>query len=336
MNIISLFAGAGGLDRGFENAGFNVIWANEYDRNIWETYRLNHPHNQLDTRSITQVEAGDIPDFGADGEPVIGMIGGPPCQSWSLAGAMRGLEDNRGQLFLDYLRILREKRPLFFVAENVPGMLSPTHIDAFNNIKEMFRESGYNVNHQLLNANDYGVPQERKRVILVGFRNDLGIEFDFNRVQKVEPRLVLRDAFQGLPEPLPALEKNKTNGEALNFANNEYFIGDFSSIFMSRNRRRTWEEASFTIQAGARHAPIHPASCPMEKLEANKWRFTSDQYRRLSVRECARVQTFPDDFEFRYTNLADGYKMIGNAVPVKLAEAIAVAIRETLRHIIEQ
>lgn len=325
MNIVSLFAGAGGLDRGFENAGFNVIWANEYDKKIWETYTLNHPNTVLETRSIKNVKEDEIPNN------INGIIGGPPCQSWSLAGSMRGMDDERGQLFYDYFRILKSKQPEFFMAENVAGMLSPTHKEEFFNIKKMFEDCGYKVTYQLLNAWDYGVPQDRKRVILIGYRKDLNIEFDFSKLEKIEKKLTLRDTISDLPEPLPALEKNKTNGFTGNFFNNEYFTGDFSSMFMSRNRIREWDEASFTIQAGARHAPIHPASCKMRNLEKNKWEFTGTNYRRLSIRECARIQTFPDDFIFKYENLADGYKMIGNAVAVKFAEIIASQIMKDLQ-----
>ncbi len=324
MNIISIFAGAGGLDRGFENAGFDVIWANEYDKKIWDTYRLNHPKTYLETKSITEVKEDEIPN------EIVGLIGGPPCQSWSLAGSMRGMEDERGKLFYDYLRILRAKRPLFFVAENVPGMLSSKHINEFNNIRNMFVQCGYRVNHALLNASDYGVAQDRKRVIIVGYRNDLGIEFNFNNLRKVDKKKTLKDIIYDLPEPLPALEKNKTNGDTKDISNNEYFIGDFSSIFMSRNRIRKWDEQSFTIQAGARHAPIHPSSDPMLNVDKDKWVFSGENYRRLSIRECARIQSFPDDFIFKYENLADAYKMIGNAVPVKLAEVIAKEIMNDL------
>ena len=253
MDIISLFAGAGGLDKGYENAGFNVTWACEFDKNIWETYKYNHLDTYLETRSITDVKEEEIPNN------ISGIIGGPPCQSWSLAGSMRGIEDNRGKLFFDYLRILKAKQPLFFMAENVPGMVSSAHIATFNNIKNMFADCGYNVKHALLNAWDYGAPEDRKRVILVGYREDLGIEFNFNNLEKVERRLTLKDAISDLPEPLPALDKNKTNGDTGETLNNEYFTGDFSSMFMSRNRIRTWDEPSFTIQAGARHAPILPA-----------------------------------------------------------------------------
>ncbi len=327
MSIVSFFAGAGGLDLGFENAGFNVSWACEYDKNIWETYRFNHKNTFLETRSITVVQPEDLP------EHVTGIIGGPPCQSWSLAGSMRGIDDPRGQLFYDYLRLLNAKQPLFFVAENVPGMLSPTHIQEFLRIVDRFRECGYRVKYRLLNAWDFGVGQDRKRVIIVGYREDLGIEFNFDNLIPVEYKLVLRDVIGDLPEPLPALEKNNTNGDTGAVPNNEYFIGSFSSIFMSRNRIRTWEEPSFTIQASGRQAPIYPGSDPMEKLEKNKWRFTGDNYRRLSVRECARIQGFPDDFIFKYTKVDNAYKMIGNAVPVPLAEAIASQIMLDLNNL---
>lgn len=100
MKIISLFSGAGGMDLGFKKAGFQVIWANEFDKKIWETYRYNHPDTYLDTRSIRDIPLTDIPDG------IVGIIGGPPCQSWSLAGEMRGINDERGQLFFEYLRIL--------------------------------------------------------------------------------------------------------------------------------------------------------------------------------------------------------------------------------------
>lgn len=322
-NILSLFSGAGGLDRGFENAGFNIVLANEYDNKIWDTYRFNHPNTRLDTRSITNINVNDIPDN------IIGIIGGPPCQSWSLAGAMRGIEDERGKLFYDYLRILKAKKPLFFMAENVPGMISKAHINTFLNIKNLFEKCGYNVNYEVVNASDVGVPQDRKRVIMVGYRNDLGIQFDFKKIRKEENKINLREAIGDLPEAIPALEKNKTNG-TLEIPNHEYFVGDFSSIYMSRNRRRGWDELSFTIQAGGRHAPIHPASCEMRKVDKDEWEFTSQNYRRLSVRECARIQTFPDDFIFIYNNLSNAYKMVGNAVPVKLAESVANVIKNDI------
>ncbi len=131
-----------------------------------------------------------------------------------------------------------------------------------------------------------------------------------------------------------AKEKNKTNGnEALATANHEYMHGGFSTMYMSRNRVRAWDEPSFTIQAGGRHAPLHPQAPKMKLVAPNKRIFVPGKehlYRRLTVRECARVQTFPDDFVFKYTNIADGYKMIGNAVPVTFAKHIAEKIMADL------
>ena len=123
MKIVSFFAGAGGLDLGFEKAGFDVIWANEYDKEIWETYEKNHPNTVLDRRSIVDIPSNEVPDCD-------GIIGGPPCQSWSEAGSKRGIADKRGQLFYEFMRILADKKPKFFLAENVSGMLLPAHKEA--------------------------------------------------------------------------------------------------------------------------------------------------------------------------------------------------------------
>lgn len=326
MKLVSFFAGAGGLDLGFENAGFNVVWANEYDRDIWETYEKNHESTYLDKRSITDIDAADVPDCD-------GIIGGPPCQSWSAGGALRGIEDKRGQLFFDFIRILKAKQPKFFLAENVAGMLAPKHRQALENIKDLFRNAGigYELSFQMLNAADYGVPQDRKRVFFIGYRRDLAHTFTFPDPLDHHP--TLEDTIWDLKDTaVPAQEGNYRN-EHCEVPNHEYFTGGFSSIYMSRNRVRSWEEVSFTIQAGGRHAPIHPQAPKMELVERDARRFVPGQehlYRRLSVRECARIQTFPDDFIFHYQNVAAGYKMIGNAVPVNLGQALAEAIRDDL------
>jgi DNA (cytosine-5)-methyltransferase 1 len=146
MRIASFFAGAGGLDLGFEQAGFDVVWANEFDKGIWATYRRNHPKTHLDERSITDIKPEDI------GSGIDGMIGGPPCQSWSLGGAMRGLEDPRGQLFYDYIRLVSAIKPKFFLAENVSGIISQKFAATFEGIKSKFAELGYVICAQLFNA----------------------------------------------------------------------------------------------------------------------------------------------------------------------------------------
>jgi DNA (cytosine-5)-methyltransferase 1 len=160
LDIVALFSGCGGLDLGFTQAGFNVIWANEFDKDIWETYEKNHPHTFLDKRDIRKIYSTEIPDC-------IGIIGGPPCQSWSEAGKQKGMNDERGQLFLDYIRLLKDKQPLFFLAENVSGMLHTKHKKAIDNIITAFEEAGYNVSYKLLNAKYYNVPQDRNGLFLL-------------------------------------------------------------------------------------------------------------------------------------------------------------------------
>jgi len=317
MKVISLFSGCGGLDLGFKNAGFKIVFANDNDKDVLETYKQNH-HMDIDKRSIVDIKSSEIPD--ADG-----IIGGPPCQSWSLAGAMRGANDERGKLFYEYIRILKDKKPYFFVAENVPGIISKTHLPEFNKIVEQFCKIGYLISCEPVDARDFGVSQERKRVIIVGYQKSLKKEFEFPKKQEWK---TLRDAIGDLPSAMPAREKNYSN-KNLEVPNHEYMNGGFSTIYMSRNRKRSWDEQSFTIQAGGRHAPLHPSSSNMHKIGEDKWDFEGDnpKYRRLSVRECARIQTFPDDFIFYYDNVAKGYKMVGNAVPVKLAKAIASQIK---------
>ena len=329
MNVISLFSGCGGLDLGFERAGFNIPVANEFDKTIWETFKKNHPNTHLIEGDVRQVTKEDIAQY-LNGE-VDGIIGGPPCQSWSEAGSLKGIKDARGQLFFDYIRILKEFQPKFFLAENVSGMLANRHSDAVQNILNLFDEAGYDVSFTLVNAKDYGVAEERKRVFYIGFRKDLNIEFGVPKGSSKDDskKITLRDIIWDLQETaVPAGEKNHHNPEAIN--NNEYFTGAYSPIFMSRNRVKGWDEQAFTVQASGRQCQLHPQAPKMEKVGTNKCRFVKGKehlYRRMTIREVARVQGFPDDFKFIYNDTNTAYKMIGNAVPVNLAYEIAVAIK---------
>ncbi|MFZ7173069.1 DNA cytosine methyltransferase [Avibacterium volantium] len=328
MKIISLFSGCGGLDLGFKQAGFTIPVANEYDKTIWETFEANHPNTHLIKGDIRKIGAYDFPD------DIDGIIGGPPCQSWSEAGSLRGIDDARGQLFFDYIRILKEKKPKFFLAENVSGMLANRHNNAVQNILFMFEECGYDVTVTLVNAKDYGVAQERKRVFYIGFRKDLKIDFNFPVGSTIndKDKITLKDIIWDLKDSaIPALEGNKANPDAVN--NNEYFIGSFSPIFMSRNRVKEWNEQGFTVQASGRQCQLHPQAPKMEKVGTNSYEFIRGKeylYRRMTVREVARIQGFPDSFKFVYTSINNAYKMIGNAVPVNLAFEIARAIKITL------
>jgi len=328
MKILSLFSGCGGLDLGFEKAGFDICMANEFDKTIFPTYKINHPKTRLIEGDIRQISGEDF------SEQIDGIIGGPPCQSWSEAGSLKGIDDKRGQLFYDYIRILKNKQPKFFLAENVSGMLANRHSNAVKTILNLFDESNYNISLTLVNAKDYGVAQERKRVFYIGFRKDLNVNFIFPKGSTVDDskKITLRDIIWDLQfSAVPASSKNHHNSQAIN--NNEYFTGAFSPIFMSRNRVKSWDEQAFTVQASGRQCQLHPQAPKMEKFGKNDCRFVEGKenlYRRMSIREIARIQGFPDSFKFIYENTNDAYKMIGNAVPVNLAYEIAIAINKTL------
>ena len=328
MKILSLFSGCGGLDLGFEKAGFEVTIANEFDPTIWETFKINHPKTKLLECDIKNVQEKDLP------KDIDGIIGGPPCQSWSEAGAMRGINDSRGQLFFEYIRLLKIVKPKFFLAENVSGMLSAKHKDAVDNFLTLFKECGYVVSLTLVNAKDYGVAEERKRVFYIGFRKDLNVKFEFpeGSTKDDSKKITLRDVIWDLKDNVvPANNKNYHNPKAIN--NNEYFVGAYSPIFMSRNRVKSWNEQAFTVQASGRQCQLHPQAPKMVFISQNKREFVKGKeslYRRMSIREIARIQGFPDNFQFVYDYVDNAYKMIGNAVPVNLAYEIAVEIKKVL------
>lgn len=334
LNVVSLFSGCGGLDLGFEKAGFNIPVANEFDKKIYDTYKANHKITHLMEGDIRCISGDDILKY-CDGE-VDGIIGGPPCQSWSEAGNLKGIEDKRGQLFFEYIRILDELKPKFFLAENVSGMLAQRHNEAVINILEYFDRVGYTIDFQQVNAKDYGVAEERKRVFYIGFRKDLDIKYVFpeGSTRDDDSKLTLGDVIYDLKDSaIPALDKNKHNPDAIN--NNEYFVGNYSPIFMSRNRVKSWNEQAFTVQASGRQCQIHPQAPKMELVGKDKFRFAlgyENLYRRMTVREVARIQGFPDSFKFIYEDVNDGYKMIGNAVPVNLAYEIAKSIKLCLNN----
>ncbi len=323
MKVVSLFSGCGGLDLGFEKAGFDVVWANEYDSSIHATYQLNHPNTELCTSDIREIRASDIPDCD-------GIIGGPPCQSWSLGGKCLGIEDDRGKLVYDYIRIVKDKRPKFFIMENVPGMVTPRHFNAFNEFLNLFRSAGYVVKYELMNAADFQIPQERQRVIIVGTQKDLNVEYLFPTKLNSIPVTLLRAIGDLKTPPIPYCNE-RVNVKRDVIPNHDYYTGPYDSKFMARNRVRGWDELSYTIQAQAKNEPLHPQAPKMEYVSSNERKFVKGKeqlYRRLSVRECARIQTFPDSFKFVYDKVEDGYKMVGNAVPPRLAYYIALSIKQ--------
>lgn len=326
MKIVSLFAGCGGLDLGFERAGFTVVWANEFDATIHETFRINHPNTILNTSDIRDLSASDIPDCD-------GIIGGPPCQSWSLGGKCLGIDDERGKLVYDYIRIVEGKHPKFFIMENVAGMVSERHMASFRSFLKMFQDIGYNVKYELMNAADYEIPQDRQRIIIVGIRNDIDSPYVFPPA-KTDKHVTLAKAIGNINEPPRPYLNETVDNHYTSILNHDYFIGEYDKKFMARNRVRAWDEVSYTIQAQAKNEPLHPQAPKMVYITDNERTFKKGYehlYRRLSVRECARIQSFPDSFRFVYSNVQDGYKMVGNAVPPRLAYYLAVSIKECLK-----
>lgn len=305
---VSLFSGAGGLDMGFERQGFRVIWANDFSKDACATHRL---------WSDAEVVCGDISkiDFSTIPSADI-LLGGWPCQGFSLAGP-RQLDDSRNTLYKYYAKYLEEKKPLAFVGENVKGMLTLGSGEVFETIISDMYTRGYTLFYKLLNAKDYGVPQNRERVIIVGFRNDLNVE-EFKFPEKHKKIVTLKEALADLPEPSPE----------------DICDAPYSSRFMSRSRKRNWDEVSYTIPAMAKQVPLHPSSPDMIKLDKDLWEFGEGMTRRFSWQEAAAIQTFPKGMEF-VGDLTSKYKQIGNAVPVKLAEAVAEKVYEKLNECLQ-
>jgi DNA (cytosine-5)-methyltransferase 1 len=256
-------------------------------------------------KKISEVDISDIPCSDI-------ILGGFPCQGFSLSGP-RKIDDSRNTLYKHYVGIVRKKQPKIFVGENVKGLLTMSGGQIFEAIKEEFSDCGYDVYSQLVNARDFGVPQDRERVIIVGFRKDLNFR-KFKIPEPSDKSVTMREALAGMPEP----------------AADEICNAPYSSRYMSRNRKRGWDDVSYTIPAMAKQVTLHPSSPDMEKLEKDLWKFGDCGItRRFSWREAAAIQTFPPNMEF-CGDLVSKYKQIGNAVPVKLAACIAEYLYEIL------
>ena len=303
MNLISLFSGAGGLDKGFHNAGFRTVVANEFDPKIYPTFKANFPDTKLIEGDIRSVKNDEFPKH------VAGIIGGPPCQSWSEAGSLKGIDDARGQLFYEYIRILAAVQPLFFVAENVSGILAKRHSEAVNGFMKLFDKAGYDVNLKMINANDFDVPEDRDRVFFIGFRKDLNIH-DYEYPTPCKHKPTLRECIWDLRiMRFPHLRRIKPMATNVPYLIMNTLREHILRYFLSRNRVRSWDEPGFTVQASGRQCQLHPQAPKMIKVEKNKQIFVPGKeklYRRMSVREVARVQTFPDDHIFLYTDCQYG------------------------------
>lgn len=301
FTAVSLFCGAGGLDMGFERAGYKTIWANDYDKDACKTHR-NWSNANVICKDISKVDYSAIPLSDV-------ILGGFPCQGFSLSGP-RKIDDSRNVLYKHYVKLVRQNKPKVFIGENVKGLLTMGNGQIIDAIIADFSDCGYDVYYKLLNAKNFGVPQDRERVIIVGFRKDLNVK-NFDLPDTNGEKMTLREAIGNMPEADP----------------NEVCNDAYSSRYMSRNRKRGWNDVAYTVPAMAKQVTLWPGSPDMVKLDKDLWEFGKNgKTRRLSWREVAAIQTFPKNLEF-VGNLTSIYKQIGNAVPVKLAEHVAKSIR---------
>jgi len=319
MKVVSLFSGCGGMDLGFIKAGHEIIWANDNDKDSIETYKnyfckkLNMNPKHISLENIKKINTKKIPNCDV-------IIGGFPCQGFSMANPYRHIEDNRNKLYIELLRVIKEKKPKYFVAENVPGLCSIGGYETKEDKKKRegrilkmilhelrnINKIGYHVVFKILNTADFGVPQTRKRIIILGTRKDIKPKLKHpepthhkNSTKKIHQWKTIKEALKGLPE--------KPNDKIPNH------LGTSHKVILNGylgNRPTNPNKPSPTI-AGRGGGTGGPVIIPHPNLK-----------RRMTVRETARIQCFPDDFIFK-GSISSQYRQIGNAVPWPLAYHIA-------------
>ena len=311
MKTVSLFAGCGGLDLGLINSGHKIVYATDIDEDCQKTYKRNIG-NHFYLEDIFKLKSSDLPKFDV-------LIGGFPCQGFSVANIYRSKDDERNVLYKQIVRILKETTPKFFLAENVPGILSLAKGEVVNIIQSEFENigkkvnGGYEVKRYLLNASNYGVPQNRKRVIFLGISNTFPKEVRdkmfacFPPPPITEKPLTLKDAIGDLPLKLSKSSRKYNNHYG---TNHKVKINGYMG-----NRALSWDKPSPTIVGrgggtGGAVIAVHPSL-----------------KRRFSVRETARIQTFPDDFIFEGA-VGSQFRQIGNAVAVNFAYHMGLALKK--------
>ncbi len=305
---VSLFSGCGGSDAGLHAAGFDILMANDIIPYAKDTYLENLPETDYKLEDIKKIEHFPKSDL---------LVGCYPCQGFSQGGA-RIADKKVNYLYKEFARALNYIKPKAFIVENVSGMLRKTFTHLLKDQIEIFTDAGYNVEYQLLNAADFGVAQNRKRIFIVGIRKDFNMKFEFPKPTHGNDNLAfntIKQALSGLPD-WPEEE--------------EYYNEGFHWYYMSRNRRQDWEDLSRTIVSSARHMPLHPISPKMKKVGEDEWHFVNNRpARRFSYREAACLQGFNKNIIFPDTEnatLNNKYKIIGNAVPPPLFEVVAKAL----------
>lgn len=327
---IELFAGAGGLALGLEMAGFHHIGLIEFDKSATETLKLNRPEWNVLFEDIAVVASRNLEqEFQIKKYELDLISGGAPCQSFSYAGKRLGLEDTRGTMFYHYATFLKKLQPKMFLFENVKGLLTHDKGKTFKTIIDIFEIQGYKVTYSILNALDYGVAQKRERLIVIGIRNDLIDKIKFEFPKKHEHKLVLRDVLNNVPEsecaryskekeqifklvPPGGYWKDIDPEIAKKYMKSCWFMGGGRTGIL---RRLSLDEPSLTVLTTPQ----------MKQTE----RCHPTEVRPFSIRENARIQSFPDEWVFT-GSIASKYRQIGNAVPCNLVKEIGLKIKEAL------
>lgn len=323
---IELFAGAGGLALGLEKAGIEGVEYVEINHAACETLRVNRPQWNVIEGDIHNI------DFSEYKGKVDLVSGGAPCQAFSYAGKRLGFGDTRGTLFAEFARCVSEVQPKMFLFENVRGLLSHDKGRTFKTIHHVFENLGYNIQYKVLNACYYGVGQKRQRVIVIGIQNNIVNDIKFEYPKPDEKWTTLREALKDVPEsPYQPYSENKKKvmelvppggcwvdlpeDVAKEYMGKSYYSGGGRR---GMARRISWDEPCLTL-----------TTSPSQKQTE---RCHPDETRPFTVREYARIQSFPDDWKFEGT-ISDQYKQIGNAVPVELARRIGIQIVKALESI---
>lgn len=334
LKTVSLFSGAGGLDLGLKNAGFDLVWANDILPAAVENYR--HNIGEIVQKDITTVEPDEIPNADV-------IVGGFPCQPFSTAGKRLGPEDDRGNLYLEIIRLVNTKKPKVVVFENVRGMLSMKNQDGskfMDTVVYLLENAGdgYDVKYKLLKSSDYGVPQNRYRVVVVAFRKDLKIDYQFPEPTTKNWDSLTVGSILDIPDNVPnkediwelspqskALIKFIPEGGSWKNVPYEELPDRLKKI---RDNMKKYHSPNFYRRFGRNeiNGTITAAATP-----ENSGILHPTEDRRYSVREIARIQTFPDTYEFVGKSVSSMYKVIGNAVPPLLAEIIGTSIKEALK-----
>lgn len=322
---IDLFAGAGGMSLGFDNAEFENVLAVEYDKCFAETYSFNFPKHNLKVADIKTISNDEIKKL-IGNKKIDVIIGGPPCQGFSIAGKIgrNFIDDERNQLFKEFVRFVEVVKPRIFVMENVAALKTHNKGKTIEEIIKEFEKIGYTVKCDVLNAVDYGVPQQRRRIFVIG---TLGKENKFNFPKKTTKQMTIKDALKDLPELKSGETSDIPNHNAMNHS--KQMLEKMSYVKDGGNRNDIPEDIrpkSGDIRKYIRYNSNEPSICitgDMRKV------FHFNQNRALTGRELARIQTFPDDFIFK-GNAGKVQQQIGNAVPPKLAFQIANSVKEVL------